>query len=309
MQEFLTNNTVSCNLMSLTGYRTVLILRLLVESPKSNDEINDYFLKNQYIKEKFSNDTIRLYINSLKIVGCDISRADKSNDYKYVLHSHPFVYDIPKNQIDAIKKLYDCLYDKVDIQDLMFVFDFFDKLSCYIDSDMTKDVLKSISFFKYIDKAILAELLKYCENKNQIGFLYNSPRSGVKNIEMVADKLAFKSGKLYLWGDNIKTGEYSYFRAEKIIKITNIKIFKEPYSTSTITAKYQLNGYNLFTPQSDEKILEINSNGVLVEVLSKNKFELIQRILSFSHYCKVIEPESIKNEVLYKLKQMKETYE
>ncbi len=45
MQEFLTNNTVSYNLMSLTGYRTLVIFRALLESPKTIDEINDCLMK------------------------------------------------------------------------------------------------------------------------------------------------------------------------------------------------------------------------------------------------------------------------
>ena len=66
MQEFLKNNTVNCNLMSLTGYRTLVLLEALMQSPKSIAEINDCFLNNQYIKETFSQDTLRIYINSLR---------------------------------------------------------------------------------------------------------------------------------------------------------------------------------------------------------------------------------------------------
>ncbi len=106
MQAFLTNNTVNCNLMSLTGYRTLVILTALIESPKSNDEINECLFNNQYIKEKFSSDTLRIYINSLRAIGCEITRANKSNNQKYKLTSHPFSYDIPKSQLKALSKVY-----------------------------------------------------------------------------------------------------------------------------------------------------------------------------------------------------------
>lgn len=308
MQEFLTNNTVSCNLMSLTGYRTLVILGALMQSPKSNEEINEILSNDQYIQEKFSNDTLRLYLNSLREVGCEITRANKSNNNKYELVSHPFVYEIPKSQLKAISKLYKNIYDKIDIKEVIAIENFFEKLANSTTNQDTKNALKSISMIKGINKNILNDLLLHCKNKNQIVFLYNSPRSGEKQIEIVADKVSFKSGKLYLWGNNLTYKQYSYFALDRILKICSIKLLKNLEELQTVKVIYEV--YNKdYEPLPSEKIIEETNEKLLIETDSDNEFNLMQRLLHQANECKVMHPQDFKDKLLAKLKTMEEIYE
>lgn len=310
MQEFLLNNTVNCNLMSLTGYRTLVILNLLMESPKSNDEINEYFFNHQYIKEKFSNDTLRIYINSLRLIGCEITRANKSNKQKYELISHPFTYDIPQNHINAIEKLYKNMYDKIDIRDVISIENLFEKLAAYTKNNITKEALKNISFLKNINKNILEDLIIHCKNKNQITFLYNSPKSNIKKIEIIADSLSFKSGKLYIFGNNLTHNEYSYFSIDRITDICSIKFQKEKKEFPSLKVIYELKNKNgEYIPEIDEKIIEKTKDKLTIEVNSKNEFSLTQRILHVANDCKVIYPKDFKIKLLNKLKTMEASYE
>lgn len=310
MQEFLTNDVVNCNLMSLTGYRTLVILGLLMDSPKSNDEINDYFLNHKYIKDRFSNDSLRIYINSLRAIGCQISRADRANNQKYRLISHPFTYDIPKAQLNAISKLYKNIYDKMEVKDVIALESLFTKISNLVNDESTKDSLQNVLILKTIDKSILSDLLTHCKNKNQIVFLYNSPKSGEKEIEIIADKISFKSDKLYLWGNNLTHQEYSYFSVSRIIKICSIKLKKEQKSFPPSKIVYELYNHNgKYSPNSDETILEQTDDKLLIEVFADNEFNLMQRILLMAEDCKIVSPEAFKIKLLTKLNTMKESYE
>lgn len=309
MQEFLTNNTVNCNLMSLTGYRTLVILSALMESPKSNAEINDCLLNNQYIKEKFSSDTLRIYINSLRAIGCEITQANRSSNKKYKLISHPFAYNIQKPQIKALAKLYKNSYEKLDIREIMAIENFFNKLSESMQDESTKEQLKNISVLKQIDREILNNLVTHCKNQNQITFLYNSPKSGPKEIELIADKLSFKSEKLYLWGKNLTHKQYSYFALERIIKICSIKFSKTHEKFPVTRVIYELKGNPEYIPEPDEKILERNSDKLKIQLTSENEFSLIQRILSMADDCRVIEPETFKTKITEKLRKMEEAYD
>lgn len=307
MQEFLTNNKVSCNLMSLTGYRTLVILEALMESPKSNDEINDCLLRNQYIKEKFSPDTLRIYLNSLRAIGCEITRANKSNN-KYTLLSHPFDYDISKPQLKALSKLYKNIYDKIDVKEAIILESFFEKISQQLKNENTKDFLQKLQLLKNIDKKLISELLLHCKNKNQIIFSYNSPKSGTKNIEIIADKLSFKSEKLYLWGNNLTHEEYSYFAVNKIIKICGIKFSKTDTTYPPIKITYEI--YDIdYVLEFDEKIIEKTDEKLIIEADAQNEFSIMQRILYLGDNCKIIEPESFKEKLLNKLNKMGKNYE
>ena len=310
MQEFLTNNTVNCNLMSLTGYRTLVILNALMESPKTNDEINDCLLNDQYIKENFSRDTLRIYINSLRAIGCEITKANKSNSKKYELISHPFEYEIPKSQLKALSKIHKSLYDKVEINEIIAIENFFKKLSNLIKDEGTKEFLNSISLLKRIDKTILDELLIHCKNKNQIKFLYNSPNSGKKEIEIVADKLSLDSEKLYLWGNNLTHQQYSYFVVERILGILSIKLQKGTEEVLPTKIIYELYNHNEnYVANSDEKILEKTNDKLVIELSTKNEFNAMQSILHMTNDCKVISPEGFKTKLLDKLKTMEKSYE
>lgn len=308
MQEFLINNTVNCNLMSLTGYRTLVLLRALMESPKSTEEINEYFLNNQYIKEKFSIDTLRIYINSLRAVGCEITRANKSNNNKYELISHPFDFKVTKSQLKAIAKLYKTIYDKIDIKELIEIEALFEKITSKIQDEKTKAFLKGTSSLKNTNLKILNELIIHCKHKNQITFLYNSPKSKEKEIEIITDRIAFKSDRLYLWGQSITHGEYSYFRLDRILKLLTIKIRKDEKELPKIKLVYELYNNCGFIPEENEKIIERNDEKLVIECVSENKFSIIQKILYHSPNCKVISPDFIKEEVISTLKKMKESY-
>lgn len=309
MQEFLTNDTVNCNLMSLTGYRTLVILQALMESPKSNDEINDYLFNNKYVKEKFSSDTLRIYINSLRHIGCQIIPANKSNNKKYELVSHPFEYEIPASQLTAILKLYKSLYNKVYIEDLINLENLFKKLASFTKNQNTKAFMENISLFKNVNMSILKDLLIHCKNKNQIILLYNSPKSGEKEIEIMPDKLSFRSEKLYLWGNNFTHDEYSFFAVDRILKICSIKIKKEAKQFPPIKVIYELyNHNNSYVLENDEKLLERYDNKLLIEVNAKNEFSLMQRILHMTNDCKIVEPIDFKTKILNKLKKMELSY-
>lgn len=308
MQEFLTNNTVSWNLMSLTGYRTLVILSALMESPKSNEEINECLFNDQYIQEKFSNDTLRLYINSLRSIGCEIIGANKSNNKKYKLVSHPFNYEIPKSQLRAISKLYKNIYDKIDIKEVIAIENFFEKIANISKNQNITDAFKNISVLKGINSEILHDLLIHCKNKNQIVFLYNSPRSGEKQIEVIADKLSFKSGKLYLWGNSLTHKQYSYFALSRILKICNIKLIKDKMDFPFIKVVYELHN-NDYVPEYFEKIIEKTDTKLVIEAESKNEFSLMQKILYMADDCKVLQPQDFKDKLLTKLRTMEKSYE
>jgi len=309
MQEFLTNNTVSCNLMSLTGYRTLVILSALMESPKSNDEINECLFNDQYIGEKFSGDTLRIYINNLRAIGCEITRANKTNNQKYTLVSHPFAYDIPKSQLETLSKLYRNLYDKIDIYDVVEFEKFFTTISSFIINNQTKDFLVGISHLKGLDLKIIEELLLHCKNKNEIVILYNSTKSGLREIKIVADKLAFKSEKLYLWGDNLTHKEYSYFVVDKIKNISFIKHHKSNEKIPTINLVYELYNYGDYKLEENEVLLIRDKDKLTIEAKSKNEFDLMQKMLNKANDCKVVSPDKFKNKLLKKLEAMKKIYE
>ena len=310
MKEFLKNNKVTYNLMSFTGFKSLLVFSLLLESPKSYLEIKDYFEKNEFIKESISIDTLRVYLTSLRMAGCEIIRAKKTEGSKYRMVSHPFELSLNADQIKSITKVYKALSKNIKLEELIMLDTFLYKLADRLHNKDFKEAIEAVSPLFGLDIALLYELLKCASAKRQITIEYNSPRSGVKPIEIIIDKLCFNNNKLYLYGTGLEYNQYTYLPVSRIKRIIEIKL----KNAMIAPPENIIIGFEIKTRQSefklgeDEKIIEIKENSIVAELSTSNPFIAKQRILSLGCACKVLYPESFKNDIIETLKRMKEGY-
>ena len=153
-------------------------------------------------------------------------------------------------------------------------------------------------------------MLKHAQNNNEISVFYNSPPSGKKNITILVDKIFVSNSKLYISGINSEYDTYSSFLVSKILKINSVNLQEKKLSVPELTVGY------LYTKDDDEdfelleneKIIENKNNTLLIEITSKSKFEITQRIMALSLKCKVLYPQNYKEYIISTLKRMKEGY-
>lgn len=310
MKEFLKNNKITYNLMSFTGFKALILFTLLMESPKSYDEICEYFLNHQYLHEKISLDTFRVYITSLKRAGCEVKRERINKVSKYSIISHPFELSITEEQISSIIKVYKSIVKNINIQELILLENFFEKVASYIKNANFTNAFHKASVFRDIDRKLINELLDCCDKKEQIVILYNSPNSGKKEIEIIADKLEFSNNKLYLYGTGFGYMQYGSFLVSRILKLVEIKEIKTiPLHIKEIRVGYELKTTaNNIQFDENEKILQKNKDKLIVEIVSSNEFLTRQKLLSYGPDCKILYPESFKNDFVTRLEQMKAGY-
>lgn len=310
MKEFMKNKTVTYNLMSFTGFKSLIVFSLLLESPKSYDEINEYFKNHEYIKEAISIDTLRVYLTSLRMVGCEIIRTRKAEGSKYKLVSHPFELQITEEQIKSLVKVYKTVSKNIDLHELIMLEKFLTKIAGLIKNPDLSAALSKVSLFGGIEPELVEQLLRHCKNKDQITFLYNSPHSGEKEIEIISDKVELSNNKFYLYGTGLEYKQYGYFPISRIKSVLSVKMFKSDITNvENITVGYELNANpNEIKLTDEEKLVEIKNGKMLIENTTSNPFIIKQRVLSFGYACKVLYPDSFKNDVIATLKQMREGY-
>lgn len=311
MKEFMKTKTVTYNLMSFTGFKSLYVFSLLLEAPRSYADICEAFKKHEFIKETISIDTLRVYLTSLKRAGCEIIRTKKAEGSKYKMISHPFQLDINENQIKSIVKVYKTISKNIDIDELIILDKFLKKLISLLNNSSLQEAYEKVSVFKGINVELLEPLLRYCNDKEQITLLYNSPRSGKKEIQIVTDKLEFTNNKLYLYGTGLDYQQYTYLPVSRIEKILHVSVHKSDLSgVKVYNVGYELKGSVPEIRLSEgEKILETRpGNTVLVEYNSSNLFMIKQKILSYGCACKVLYPEEVKNDIISTLKQMRAGY-
>lgn len=311
MKEFIKSQKITYNLMSFTGFKSLLMFTILVEGPKSFDDIISIIENHPYLREKVSVDTIRVYINSLKRLGCNVKRvrgADKVS--RYYIESHPFELNLSDDEIKSVVKVYKMLVKSMDVEDLLYMDNLFEKIGKYILNDDFIGRMRKISMLGHADKKILKELIQCCDKKLQVKISYKSPKSGIKDIDIVTDKIEIREGKIYLCGYGFEYNEYGIFLIDRIKQIKEIKEAEElPQDLKEIRVVYKIEASDKDIKLSDnEKIIKKQRNKVFIEVHSYNKFMLKQKFLELADECVIVEPEDFKQEFIKTLKDMKAGY-
>ena len=309
MKEFMKTKKVTYNLMSFTGFKSMLLLSYLMEAPHSYEEIKKYFMENEFIHESISIDTLRVYINSLERLGCEIKRGKKAEGSKYRLIKHPFELKITDTQIKSLIKVFKSLTKTIDVEDLLSVTNFFEKISQGITNPDLKLTLENISPLKKLNPKILEILINACRRNDELTILYNSPASGAKEIDVLAEKLTVANNKVYLKGisPQYKDTKVS-FLVSRIMEPPVIKLVKTiRQDIEPLIIGCEIYDTNL-PLKENEKVISQDDEKRMVEITSDNKFLTLQRILSMGSSCKVLYPESFKDEIYSTLKKMKEEY-
>ena len=307
MKNFMKTNIITHNLISFSGFKALLLFSFILDNPKSYADIQEFFINHEYLHEELSTDTIRIYLNSLREIGCKINIERKNRIAYYYISSHPFELEIDDKQTKNIIRIFKAISQSIDFDDFMILKKFFEKFSVYITNDRLKEQLINISPLSNISINLLESLKKYTQSKTELKIYYNSENSGKKYIDILAEKLQIINGKLYLYGYNSEHKNYSSFLVSKIIEIASVNL-KKTEMEITVRYEYYKKDNISFKPLKNEKIIEQDKNRILVDISSKDKFSITQRILSLTNKCKVISPENYKDEILSCLKQMKEGY-
>ena len=296
--------------MSFTAFKTLMIFSLLLEAPRSYEDIIDYFETHDFINEKISVDTIRVYLNSLKRAGCVITKTKRAEGSKFVLTSHPFELTISDEQIKSLTKVYKMITKTIHISELILLEKFLRNIALNVSNENFTNTLNKISILSGLEVKLLEDLQVCCLRKNQIVINYNSPRSGRKKLEIICDKLGLENGKLYLYGTSVDYEQATYLLVKRIIGIDEIKLHKtENINIEEIVVKYEINAdYPELQLKDYEKLISTDEHKTYIEAKHSNKFILMQRILSLGRVCTVLEPKNFRADVINTLKQMRAGY-
>lgn len=126
---FKLDETTELNQISLTGARGIVLVGLLIAQPRLLEEIRKAFIELKIMEDENSDDILRIDLNTLKIMGCEISRASARTGYKYVLGKHPFSFKIQEEEFNILKKAYNNAKNRTDILGLLEYDDLFKKIA------------------------------------------------------------------------------------------------------------------------------------------------------------------------------------
>lgn len=298
------------NQISLTGVRAIALIGLLIMAPRSIEEIKKAFVDMNIMDKTQSNDILRIDLNTVKAMGCEISRSSKSTQYKYVLKKHPFSLPVTLDDYKILKRVYDKIKYNADIHTLIKYDNLFKKIAAFIFDNELKEAFLGISVLKQFKIDFLEELISDCSSEKTLELMYKKLASEqASRKEIIAQKIVFNNDKIYLYGYDINKKDSIVLNIKNIVSVLSKKLTDNNIKSKQLKIKFFMKDFGTDSPTDEENIIEIKDNGYLVEGHYFNDFLATQRILSFGTNCTVIEPLDFKNNIISKLKEMRKVYE
>ena len=294
--------------VSMTGARAYLIFEFLSYEPRTFEEIRERLVECGVANKYYSIDTIRIDLNTLKAIGCDIKKATKTNNYKYELVSHPFMIKISTRELSTLKKVYKKIAKIASPQLLLDYHFMLQKLSNIVEGENSKEQVLGISLLKKMDIDLLKELVEDENSHNKIKIIYESTTSKLKEYEITLEKLGLRNNKLYAYCYNHTLKKRSFLSVSRIKEILS-KVFDENSILGLdVCVKFKLWNAGMYRLERTEQIIENKEDYVVVNGRYFNDFIAKQRMLSFGCVCVVMEPENIRQSVIDALKEMRAIY-
>jgi len=294
--------------VALTGARALLLLAALVEGPKTCDELIKFFIECGLERKMCSVDTIRIDVNTLKTIGCNISRADKSNGHRYHIYSHPFKLTITNEEYKTVNRLYKRIIKTASPEKLLQYHNLFIRLSEMVDDEKMKEKLHGISILKHENINIVKRLVANEKKRNMIKIVYQPPHGKDSEYDITMEKLGLRSNKLYVYCYNHTIRKRSFLNVSRIKSII-ISLFNKDYTHGLDTCiTFKLYSYKNYELDDNEVVIDNKDDYILIEGRYFNDFIGIQRMLYFGSDCIVCGPDEIKEQIINKLLEMRAVY-
>ena len=295
--------------ISLTGVRAIVILAMLSIKPCTFEELKDFLIQSNIVNREYSIDTIRIDLNTLKYIGCEISKATKKTNNSYILKSNPFQLSISEDEAQILSKIYKGIYKNLSIDRLLEYDDLFEKITTLISDENIKEYLRGISILKGLDKKLIQELLADARKHTRLTISYLAGNTKDIEYDITIEKLGFRSDKLYIYCYNHSIGKRTFLNFSRLKKVLVRQLRSDDIDTNDTIVEFNLNNYKDYVLETNEEIVNTNGDMATVRGAYYTDFIALQRVLSFGPDCIVLSPEGIKTTLIEKLQSMREQYD
>lgn len=324
--------------LNIVAYRVLCLLKWLKEGPKSISDLIALFHEEPLTLRAVSDDTIGLYVNTLRQMGCVIQRPSKTTHFCYVLHYHPFGLFLNRQQSRILSELRSLISKSQSISVFWALQQFFDKISQEA-TPSTQERLHLSGWSGYRDVSYVGQrqLISDCQHwifrNNLLRVTYVSPVKRKEKFYFLPKRLVCEEGAIFLEGGQSSRQELVELRLDRIEEAIPIEALTPrelrlldrlerqwldanvavrirfcvdtmAFNTSTLKQKALTLMLNV-----EERWEELSSNEWEVCFTTNNFFRLRQKLLSCGLPFKVMEPLAFHHEMQETLSQLHQLYQ
>ena len=308
------------------------MLQWLCERPMSVDDFNAAFQADPLIQKTVSEDSIWLYINTLKLLGCDISRPSPSNNFCYELRYQPFGIPLNPDDREILISVKHMAESKMAYPQILHADQFLKKVLRFStlenNSGVVEDLFNDTHSIDY--EAHLPFILGIetaITNRDLLFVSYDSPEKGQEYFYYFPEEILYQRGVLLLRGTRLGYKQDVLLRLDRMLDYEASKqpelIYNElkEMNQATVRVVIKLYGFSPLTLDSLTESLELSegelvaieeSSDVPAMVLSletRNLFSLKQKLLGLGILFEILEPSYLRAEMMEMLIAMNRQYD
>lgn len=211
-----------------TAYRIFKLLQWLIQSPLSLDALNTRFHADPHIGRGVSGDSVWLYVNTLKALGCRIRRPSPKNGFRYELISHPFGLSLSEERQEALALAKAHAQKSFSHQDMLVLDRLLKKIIRHGDVPSPQECIEKLfrqsrSFDLEACQEHIRVLERVVGEASLFLVRYCSPRQGEENFIFLPELLYYEQGVLYVRGDRADLPSPSSLRVDRIIALSPLE--------------------------------------------------------------------------------------
>ena len=278
-----------------TALRLLEVLKILQEQDISKKDIIEKLKVNKQFESVYTNEA---FINTLKLAGFVIEK----NKNIYKLKNAVFSVDLTKNEvkvfcdlIKTINKLHNEHKENIAKFSINKIIKFLDKnYQDEIISEYKKphnnlsDEDGIISKFENLRKDDLLVMITYYNKSNEINTITVEIKEVIKKNNSVQ----------ILCYDNEKK-RHKRITTNSIINVQQLHLKnRNSFFKDSVTFKLYGRLIKLYKLKSNEKMLDLCKEYVVIENINEDRELLMRRLLKYGANCRIVKPESFKQEFI-----------
>ncbi len=317
--------------VNATAYRIFKLLQWLIESPQSVEDLNSRFASDPAIGKILSTDSIWLYINTLKELGCQIRRPSQRTGFCYELLYHPFGLPLSDGHLEMLAQVKAYAQRQLNHQDILVLDRLLKKIIAYSACAEPAEVVerlfaqsRSFDYGGYHQQ--LAALEQGLPEDSLWEITYLSPLKGSEVFVFLPESLYYRQGVLYVRGERPEFKEPSSLRLDRIQALHAVEnpdlrealLKRRTCKTAVVMRIYvpearDFTGLGLETHDGvyDERLTwqEVDGRSYYqVSLQVRDFFYLKQRLLSGGFDFSIQAPAAFREDVLKTLNAMRALY-
>lgn len=316
--------------MNSTAYRIYKLLQWLLQAPLSVEGLNKRFCEDPLIGKPLSSDSIWLYINTLKALGCQIRRPSPKNQFCYELLSHPFGVYLNDAHFEMLSQAKAYAQQSFSHQEMLVLDRFLKQVVTRCQgkssSEASEQLFSRSRSYDYADsEKHLHEIETEIPAATLLQLMYASPLRGRENFLFLAEGIFYEQGVVYIRGDRQGQTEPSNLRLERILSVSPVE--NEPIRQQLLAQRQQkqavriqirvpdsisFEGFGLSSNQGvyEERLQWQEAQGTYEVCLEiRESFYLKQRLLACGYPFQVLEPLSLQSDLRATLEAMRRLYQ